>query len=74
MIKISKSGLGKPRKEKREEGRKGKGSRHRVKHPTPFQATDALTGDEEQNRKQKSEETERDRGIEGETPNPIPGN
>ena len=45
-----------PRKEKLEEGKKGKGSRHRVKHPTPSQATDALTGDEEQNGKQKRRE------------------
>ena len=42
-----------PRKEKREEGRKGKGSGHRVQYPTPSQATDALTGDKEQNGKQK---------------------
>ena len=41
-----------PRKEKQEEGRKGI-EVHRVKHPTLFQATDALTGDEKQNGKQK---------------------
>ena len=35
-------------------GKKRKGiEAHRVKLPTPSQATDALTGDEEQNGKQK---------------------
>ena len=41
-----------PRKEKRVEKRKGIEAQ-RVRHPTPCQATDALTGDEEQNGKQK---------------------
>ena len=43
---------------------------HRVKHPTPSQATDALTGEEEKNGKQKSEEREKDQGTEGETSTP----
>ena len=35
-------------------GKKRKGiEANRVKHPTPSQVTDVLTGDEEQNRKQK---------------------
>ena len=35
-------------------GKKRKGiEAHRVKYPTPSQATDALTGEEEQNGKQK---------------------
>ena len=43
-----------PKKEKQEEGRIGKGSKHiEVKLPTPSQAADMLTGDEEQNGKQK---------------------
>ena len=37
-----------------EKGKKRKGiEAQRVKHTAPFQATDALTGDEEQNGKQK---------------------
>ena len=55
-----------PRKENWEKSRKGKGSRHIVKHPTPSQATDALTGDEEQNGKQKRAKRNRER-----VPNPA---
>ena len=44
----------KPKERKARRGKKGKRIEvHRVKHPTPFQATVALTGDEEQNEKQK---------------------
>ena len=35
---------------------------------------EALIGEEEQTRKWKREEKERNRGTEGETPNPIPSN
>ena len=43
-----------PRKEKREGRKERKGiEAQRVKHPTPSQATNALTGDEGQNGKQK---------------------
>ena len=42
-----------PRKEKREEKKRKGIEAHRVKRPTPSQATDALIGNEEQNGKQR---------------------
>ena len=58
-------------KNEREQLIKGKGLRHRMKHPATSQATDALIGDEEQNRKQRTRRKKQGAGLQHSNTGPF---